>query len=1767
MKEHVEKFRIQGIWTTVYRLVEDTIHSTIVRAESRQTIINSVNALQRERSVKRSEIQELLVQTSSKMTQSQVFLLVLLFSPLLAVGQFVLPFLYMPLKSLFPESLGSDPKHFKVTSEHVRIRTPLSLQQTYEETTNNLQRTAGFLIGDLDFSASNLTDLDYYWSYNISFNEADPSLSNVQFVRRKTAGYVQEQLLKIVSQKFSFQLNTVASVLSIQEADLWTSYNPAKWEILVHAMINESLTSFTKLLELPSVHSLADLVGTSSAELRKANLSRFEALVFPFIPKKAILDAKTTLFLINSLGVTPGRSYMDVAISDILEKHENITLTSGEFGILYNLTNEQSNAFVRATFSQIFHLCNVSSESIKNVTLPEVSHRVVGSVHSTPLCPLLISIKGKIITSFAAAINPNTTTLLEILTTVSNLTWREVRHAVDASLPDWEFLDSVTLLQLAKISGHSVESLLNNTVSEAVELVLIARRNGNLTSTLEAHRLSIRNLLVEKFDLPLIEVANLTKTQEASMLNYSSPLLFSRFLNATMTYFGLNLSEIMSSVQVSEAELFNLPRQEWMGVISAIFNPVLKAEASDLEMSTGDLLQLLGIATVEPSISKLKELINNQILLLKEKKRKFETNSIDSVSDPDYLNTTVLSLAFSVSGYSSNEIKLIYGLSDDQIFILGYLKVGQLPLYCSPNTSDIKNRTAYSLLVKLVGNRAVSARCHSTRFFIAAREKNMSVLQTEYISFTNSNVPFLIPVENSSNLPWRLNAWAFDLKMEDWTVLYVVGEDSYKDLSSGNYESKTLLQIFKESVQLQEDGSASLLSILNQKRGPTLNLLYGLFETNETELIQLSSKTKPEYDLLYPIEMFSLMIDHYLVGKFGVSVDSLANSLDVKPGDVKKFSPTEWPEMIPFIKAEIIRSGERQLNVSRHDFAKLLHETPESLQSLTLAQMKAKWDSVVTRLVKGKQDLAKKSLREVLTNIGMTPDTVNDEIVLTFIEQKIAVTKVELVILYNLSSIAINVLNNYTFVELPVFCSWTNEDPLQKKPLEIVFSLLGHNNDMSCRSVSKVAASSFLTVDEWAAKFGLQVNDTASLLLLFEDLFKLPWPKIAWAVNVSLADWPILGALNLTYAATLTSQSTQFMKRQKTFREITMQLLDLPVSSSALLLNEYRSNLVNYASHLFSVNSSKICVDCNILDILWNSVVELNSVIPFDPYTLPNALNVSRYEFNLTLPSKWPIVVQLIVCESYSKAASSLGMDRDQLSTLLQTKTTAVLDLNLTEYIDLFVQSIQPIIDAKFAFRNSPLADLVASKGLTLSSLHNDSVFDVIVRVLSVSAQDVSFIFNWTGQERIKLQIFTLKELVASFRNITFENLGSYKLLELTDYVFLMHVTPSMSPTTSTTSPTPEDECNSVDRCSDDSLCQNYHGGFECVCKDPGYFKVDTDATCKPSKTFSGTLTILDRELNEPLRDRSTKDFYLMKKSFETTVNDTLRKSPVVGQFIYGIRLKNFRSGSIIVDFYIFTRPDFFGKIQDLKNALIGQINNSTLGPFTVNASKVAVEDFDECEAHEDNCGHHATCVNNVGSFECKCKDGFEGDGISCEGGFFKTMWWTVIIAALLLLLMVIIIVCLVIKRPKPVAGYGVEYGDAYKLEPSTRTDSSKVSYRSGDVYYKDKEGNLRHTGTAHWLNAEPGSDDGPHTLHSVEDDGAQGSNGTGDKTPLELAMEMNKRKSGEIPPRPKTELELAAEKNARHGNVYEDNRDLKLSELPIASIMSPDSGKLDHRL
>ena len=40
--------------------------------------------------------------------------------------------------------------------------------------------------------------------------------------------------------------------------------------------------------------------------------------------------------------------------------------------------------------------------------------------------------------------------------------------------------------------------------------------------------------------------------------------------------------------------------------------------------------------------------------------------------------------------------------------------------------------------------------------------------------------------------------------------------------------------------------------------------------------------------------------------------------------------------------------------------------------------------------------------------------------------------------------------------------------------------------------------------------------------------------------------------------------------------------------------------------------------------------------------------------------------------------------------------------------------------------------------------------------------------------------------------------------------------------------------------------------------------------------------------------------------------------------------------------------------------------------------------DIDECELDIDNCHVNATCTDVIGSFECECNSGFEGNGVNC---------------------------------------------------------------------------------------------------------------------------------------------------------------------------------------
>ena len=975
----------------------------------------------------------------------QDFLLLFVFLTPVA-GQFTLPFLYMPIKTLLPGKLADDPKHFKVTPEHVRNLDGWSLEKAYSENMQAILDALPVKFYRSSFTAADLIDLNNQWSYEIPFEDINSSFSDENVALLLKPSDFQQELLKFTGEKFFFDVNNVASRLGIPAINLSHSYDPGDWETVVHAMILESSLELTERLQLPSVDSLAKLVQIETQQLLNLNLITFEGLVFSFPPKKAILDSNTTSVLFNSSGVEEA-FYGESMLTRVLT-NEEIKLSLNQFAILYNKSAEQVRTIDRSTLNQIYHMCDISVEAILNMTVPDATRKIVGSVNQPAPCPVLINIKGKAISSFQSdsmAITDGMT-VLEILTTVTSLQWRTVHWAFDASLSDWEFLDAVTLPQLAEISGYEVRSLRNESVSESVKLIFVLRKNNTLANKTETYRAFIRGVLKESFNLSFSEVTTLNERPEGSLQNASSTFLFKSFLNATVIYFKLNLTEIIATVQVTENQLYNLPRKEWNGTISVIVDAVVEMEASNLQMSTEKLFQLLGVQSGGLSVAHLKELIRTEIHDVKQWKIKFENDPIswylanNSVSNADYLNSSVLTLLLSASGFNSDELKVVYDLYSDQLFILGGIRVSDLPRLCDFDTSATKDKTPYNITAELTGIKGSRAVCTNTRFYVEARHKNMSYLQTAYSALENASISFVNIVEMVTKLPWRQNVWAFGLKMEDWTVLYVLNQDTFKEVSGltvGEFLSKTLLQIFERSVQLQSENNAALRVKKNQNREPTLNILYESFNTNEDELIQFGGINKTHYDVLLPIEVVPLLFK-YLIAKFNVSLKSLDAALNLQPGNLGKLSPTEWPEMIPPLKEEIIQSGQQQLGVSPHNFAMLLQETSDGLQNLTLAAIESKWDNAFSRLLKGKRAMEKESVLQIINQIGISNESLQDVTILEFIENRINLTKSDLLLLYNFSSTGIEVLGNYSFMELPIYCEISTDDLSNKLPHAII---------------------------------------------------------------------------------------------------------------------------------------------------------------------------------------------------------------------------------------------------------------------------------------------------------------------------------------------------------------------------------------------------------------------------------------------------------------------------------------------------------------------------------------------------------------------------------------------------------------------------------------------------------------------------------------------------------------------------------------------------------
>ena len=56
------------------------------------------------------------------------------------------------------------------------------------------------------------------------------------------------------------------------------------------------------------------------------------------------------------------------------------------------------------------------------------------------------------------------------------------------------------------------------------------------------------------------------------------------------------------------------------------------------------------------------------------------------------------------------------------------------------------------------------------------------------------------------------------------------------------------------------------------------------------------------------------------------------------------------------------------------------------------------------------------------------------------------------------------------------------------------------------------------------------------------------------------------------------------------------------------------------------------------------------------------------------------------------------------------------------------------------------------------------------------------------------------------------------------------------------------------------------------------------------------------------------------------------------------------------------------------------------LGVFPIESVAMNFTDINECADGTSNCSADAMCDNTEGSYRCKCKPGFTGDGRTCKG-------------------------------------------------------------------------------------------------------------------------------------------------------------------------------------
>ena len=1273
---------------------------------------------------------------------------------ILTLPVFYMKVFYTPRDTL-NIALASDSKLTTVTPEHIRVfhLNLWTVEETYKKTLKDVSDYANQYVNHVAFVMPSV-NLSSTWLYSVSPSEINNALlaemkDHSSFDTRKIPySEIQEELLRVVSSKFRVNLNKVAANLQVTASDLWSTYDANDWEAVVHSIVKESVSAHVQLLKLASDKSLAQLVQKSVSEMYNATLYEFERTTSVFIiPKKELLDVNVTSYLVSSynLSIQPN----SITIANLA--YQVTQFTAQDLGILYQLNIEQVRTIDRTTFGQITYMCHgYTLPDLFERTLINVSSVIAGSTSEASKCPILVTIKGKSMITLTQVTPVNVTdmSVLELLTVFSRLPWRKVYRAISTSLSEWEFMDCVKIADLASLSGKDKTLILDDSVSHAIYLINTLKQNGSLDSTIETHRVKVRTQLEKLLNISTSAVAVYTSTTEADLQKASSPLLVTKFIQATVAHFEITLADINNTLKLTEEELFNLPRSEWQQIVPSIIDAVVKLQAGKLRMSVANMYLFLDITANSSTIEHLNILIATKVVPLLLMLKKFEKVEIQSwltnssTQDAVYTKMTALEVILNATGFGEKGISLDYDLSVAQITVLKTMQITELLTYCKMSTAYTKTLTPFNLTSFVVGIQTHKPSCTATAFYVSSEVQTISSSKREIITLTNTTVSLVELAEQATELPWRLNARWLGVNMSAWTVLDAVSLSNVPGKTLVQVEDMTFQQLIAHSLQLNASGA--LDSILQQFKIATKSEMYHIFNVNDNEISALLKITPSDVTRSDLTEILQLVLNS-LKEKFVISLDTVATAIEIETKGLHNLAPTEWHEMLPMLRNEIIKAGQTKLKVDSITFSMLLQES--DLGSKTLTQLESIWDRFVPRLWKGKTYAEGKTISDILQEYGLFPKSGT---MMDFVNDILNVTAAEFSLLFGFETKSLLVLGNYTLEELPSDCGMTRIQLMNTRPLNLTKAMIGYSDITTCRSVALVTALRTSSVESLAANFSVAINDTASMLEVWEAEINISWTKILWGFNVSLEEWPIIGAFSLRDYSTLVSMSLSDAQYKLTYSQIAAEIRSSNIDS---YLNTYRQELLSRVLQMFTVTSLEVCSGSSnpcttkIIDVFLKSLTILGTKINFDPFSIAAKLGVSSYEFENLVPSQWHKTIPFIVSESYKNFSNSLNLTEDRLSILLESSTSFILSMKLDAFVPLMLIKATPLVRMKTEMESSSVVQLATSRGINIESLQNKTGIEITQALFNISLTNISFIFGWDAQFMKALENYTVFEL------------------------------------------------------------------------------------------------------------------------------------------------------------------------------------------------------------------------------------------------------------------------------------------------------------------------------------------------------------------------------------------------------------------------------------